>query len=91
MAGIPNAGTPIIKAIERIVAQPRGFRIIKLSKEERDGKRRIIPEPGFNYRQGEVVLVLDDLVAKANTKIEAIEAISSDFKLNQQIKPAIIR
>ncbi|MFH0892477.1 MAG: hypothetical protein V1867_06895 [Candidatus Falkowbacteria bacterium] len=78
LAGIPYAGDPIIEAIERIIPEPRDFRIIKLSKEVTEGKRRIVPLPGFDYRQGENVLVIDDLVTKADSKIEAIKAIESE-------------
>ena len=78
IAGIPYAGDPIIEAIERMVPEPRGFRIIKLSKEATEDKRKIVPLPGFDYRQGEKVLVLDDLVTKADSKIEAIRAIESE-------------
>ncbi|MEA1963142.1 MAG: hypothetical protein U9M94_02780 [Patescibacteria group bacterium] len=78
VAGIPYAGDPIIEALERIVPEPRGFRIIKLFKEVTDDKRRIIPLPGFDYREGENVLIIDDLVTKADSKIEAIKAVESE-------------
>ena len=51
------------------------FRIIYLNKEESDGTRKIVPCPGFEYKKGERVLLIDDLVTKAHTKIEAIRAI----------------
>ncbi len=78
IAGLPYAADPIIEAIERIVPEPRGFRIIKLAKEITADRRRIIPLDGFDYRQGEEVLVIDDLVTKADSKIEAIKAIESE-------------
>lgn len=78
VAGIPHAADPIVEALERVVPAPRGFRIIKLSKEVTAEKRRIIPLPGFDYSEGENVLVIDDLVTKADSKIEAIKAIESE-------------
>lgn len=82
IAGIPRAGDPIVEAIERLIINspfphPAKFRIIKLAKEEAMGIRRIIPLSGFNYKQGERILLVDDLVTKADTKIEAIRAIES--------------
>ncbi len=78
IAGIPYAGDPIIMAIERIVPEPMGFRIIRLSKEVTEDKRRIVPLPCFDYRKDEKVLVIDDLVTEADSKIEAIKAIESE-------------
>lgn len=77
IVGIPNAGDPIIEAIKRLVPTPRGFRVIKLFKEVLGGKRKIIPLPGFEYWNNEKVLVFDDLITKADSKIEAIKAIES--------------
>ncbi len=73
IAGIPRAGDPIAEAINR--KRPGDFRLIKLDKEEAGGQRRIIPKVGFNYQEGEIVLLFDDLVTKADTKVEAIQAI----------------
>ena len=77
IAGIPNAGDPFVEAIKRIKPEPRGFRIIKLAKEEKDGKRKIVPAAGFDYRSGETVLLLDDLITQADSKFEAIQAVES--------------
>jgi len=77
IAGIPYAADPIITAIERVVLEARDLRIIKLSKEITKDKRRIIPLPGFEYREGEEVLLIDDLITKGHSKIEAIEAIKA--------------
>jgi len=81
IAGIPRAGDPIAEAISRILASEDQtkfkFRVIPLSKEESAEGRRIIPREGFEYKQGERILLIDDLVTKADTKIEAIKAIKS--------------
>ncbi|HAM88106.1 MAG: Orotate phosphoribosyltransferase/orotidine 5''-phosphate decarboxylase, subfamily 1 [Candidatus Falkowbacteria bacterium GW2011_GWC2_38_22] len=85
IAGIPHAADPIIEALERVVPKPWGFRIIKLAKEIKDGKRKIVPLPGFDYRKGENVLVIDDLVTKADSKIEAIKAIESEGSIVKKL------
>ena len=73
IAGIPNAGDPFAEAIEKVAAAPRCFRIIKLGKESGD-KRRIVPLAG-NYRRGERVLLIDDLITHGYSKLEAIMAV----------------
>ena len=82
IAGIPNAGDPIVDAMEEIFnatdLNQGDFRIIRLAKEVSDDQRRIIPMEGFEYREGERVLLIDDLVTKAHTKLEAIRAIESE-------------
>lgn len=82
IAGIPRAGNPIAEAIERRSKTqswwfPKNIRYIKLDKEESNGKRKIVPQKGFGYYKDEIVLLVDDLVTKADTKLEAIEAIES--------------
>ena len=75
ICGIPNAGTPIVQALERIIPKPRGFEIIPLRKIMTDVGRRITPEPGFNYLRGETVILIDDLITKADTKFESITSL----------------
>lgn len=77
MAPIPRAGDPIVQAIERI-APNKKFRIVLLEKEELENKRCIVPIEGFDYKKGEMILLIDDLVTKAGTKIEACRAIESE-------------
>jgi len=82
MAGIPRAGVPFIDGIRRVVCADRadsdwGFRIIPLDKMETAEGRCIIPKAGFKYRPGERVIVIDDLVTEAHTKLEAIRAIEA--------------
>lgn len=91
MAPLPYAADPIVASIERLVAKPWGFRIIKLAKEIKDGKRRIVPLPGFDYRRGEIVLPVDDLVTGADSKIEAIRAIESEGSIVKDLVVLIDR
>lgn len=76
IAPIPRAGNPIVAAMAGM-ADRSAFRVIPLDKIEAAKGRRIIPKEGFKYRFGEVVLLIDDLVTHANTKIEAIGALES--------------
>ncbi len=83
IAAIPRAADPIVDAIEKLQYYDSSlcqgdFRIIRLEKRDNDdGFRKIVPLPGFEYKKGERVLLVDDLVTKAETKIEAIKAIES--------------
>lgn len=70
--GIPQAGVALAKAF----CQSRGMPYIDiLEKEEREGNRRIIPR-GDEMGEGRV-LIIDDVVTKADTKLEAIKAVES--------------
>lgn len=77
IAGIPNAGDPLVDALVKQMPEPHNFRVIKLDKIEEDGKRKIVLKPGFEYRPGEIILLVDDLITGADTKIEAVDAIRS--------------
>lgn len=77
ITGIPRAGEALVEGLIKNIPQPRGFQIIKLDKEEKDGFRQIIPRAGYKYRPGEIVLLIDDLVTEADTKLEAIESLES--------------
>lgn len=78
IAGIPNAADPFIEAMQNLKLIPEDVRVIKLSKEQTEEGRRIVPMPGFDYLPGEKVLLVDDLVTKAGSKIEAINAIEQE-------------
>jgi len=77
IAGIPKAGDPIAQALLKVVPKPRGFRLIELDKEETEKGRTIVPKTGFEYRKGEIVLLIDDLITGGHTKTESIKAIKS--------------
>ncbi len=82
IVGIPRAGDPIVDAMQRMinsVSLPhlRSFRIAWLDKEEKESERRIVPMRNFKYEKGECILLIDDLVTRADTKIEAIRAVES--------------
>lgn len=83
IAGIPNAGSPFVNAIQDILATEPGyvrkkFKIVRLDKIEKNGKRRVIPKAGYaKYCKGKKGLLLDDVISYGDSKVEAIKAIES--------------
>lgn len=76
IAPIPRAGEPIVAAMAAM-DKFFDFRVIPLNKIETKEGRRIVPKKGFEYRSGEVILLIDDLITKAETKLEAIKSLES--------------
>jgi orotate phosphoribosyltransferase len=78
IAGIPTAGSYLIEALRRIVPDlEKRFRIVDLDKIETKEGRRIVLKKGFEYRNGERILLIDDVVSWATSSIEAIMALLS--------------
>lgn len=88
VAGIPYAGEPFVKAITKGLPKTK---VIKLSKKTENGKRKIIPVLGFKYEKGKEVLVIDDLITKADSKFEAIYALESQGMIVKNIVVLIDR
>ena len=82
IVGLPKAGNPLAEAF---IAASDGIlcpeELLYLEKEETETGRRILPEIEGEHQDGEIVLSLDDLITKASTKIEGIEAIRSNALL----------
>jgi orotate phosphoribosyltransferase len=74
IAGLPHAADPIIIGIKKIVPN---IRVVEFTKKTEDDYRQIILSPGFDKHKNESVLVIDDLITKADSKLEAIKAIES--------------
>jgi uridine monophosphate synthetase len=78
-ADIPAAGDPFGDQLERHVTQrahPAGR--VHLHKEILpDGKRRITEQVNGEYEEGDVCLLVDDLITQADTKLEAIAALEA--------------
>lgn len=68
VVGIPKAGTPLAKIISQLSGKP----LIELSKKIEEGKRKIDMISG-EYLPGQSVLIIDDLITEAHTKLEAIK------------------
>jgi uridine monophosphate synthetase len=76
VAGLPKAGDPIAKAFVKASAGILASdRLIFLKKEETMAGRRILPATNGSFYHGETVIIIDDLITGADTKIEAVEAL----------------
>ena len=72
--GIPKAGEPIGKALARAFGKPH-LRIEKIEGTEGRKISSTILDP---FEKGKKVLLIDDLVTKADTKREAIESVEAN-------------
>lgn len=72
--GIPKAGEPIGIAFANAVGKPH----LSIVKEEGDGGRKITSQILSPFLPGKKVVLIDDLITKAGTKREAIEAIEAN-------------
>ncbi len=70
VVGVPKAGDALAAVVAKILRVPQGF----LAKEERRGRREIVSKPGERSLEG-VVLLVDDVVTEAESKLEAVRAI----------------
>ena len=73
VVGLPKAGEPLARAF--VKASGRKISLLRLKKEETERGRRILPVIHGKYNISESVLVIDDLITKADTKIEGIRAL----------------
>lgn len=69
VVGAPRAGDPLA-AVSRLARVPQ----FSLIKEESDGRRTVVASPDVLF-PAESVLLVDDLITKAGTKLEAVRAI----------------
>jgi len=77
IAGIPNAGEPIADAIMANLASWSRVAKLHLIKQESDGKRKIAGIRETDYVQGASVVLYDDLITQADTKLEAIDVLKN--------------
>lgn len=79
VVGIPKAGNPMAKAFVKASADILAYdRLIFLEKEETETGRRILPIISGDYFQKDIVVIIDDLITRADTKIETAEALRSN-------------
>lgn len=71
VAGIPNAGDPFAEKF----SLHAGRRLWYLDKKTENGKRRICGIKTGNYTKGDKILLIDDLITEADSKIEAVRAL----------------
>lgn len=74
VVGVPRAGEPLAEAFLSSMVFP-SVTIVKLNKEEVDGRRKITRKLNGNTYPPGIVLLVDDLVTFAESKIEAIIAL----------------
>jgi uridine monophosphate synthetase len=81
IAPIPNAGDPIAVALHQALETANQDRpLLWLSKAEADGKRKIDGvKEGEWYTERDVVLLVDDLITQAGTKLEAIDVLQDSL------------
>lgn len=77
VVGVPRAGDPFAEALAEMAERMSGkfFRVLRLNKDEEKDKRQVGNQITGLYRQGDRVLVVDDLVTKADSKLETISAL----------------
>lgn len=80
VVGLPNAGVPFAEAFVRIWNNfyPDKKGIIYLDKEETEKYRHILPNITGEYHKGQNVLLIDDVISLAGSKIEATDALRSN-------------
>ena len=72
--GIPKAGEPIGKAFAKAIGKPH----LRIEKIEDEGGRRITSTILDPFEKGKKVVIIDDLVTKADTKREAIKSVEAN-------------
>lgn len=79
VAGIPRAGDPIAESFFKIASAKYPFlTILKLVKEESESGRQIVGIAEGKYCQGQIVLLIDDLITQADSKLEAIKTVEEN-------------
>lgn len=78
LCGIPRAGEPFATALIEALPAERRVPLLHLGKEETAEKRRITGLVDRSYEPHAPVLLLDDLITQAASKLEAIRALEED-------------
>lgn len=69
--GVPRAGDPLAAAVSIASGKP----LLRLNKEEGTGGRRVGSVLEGDWKRRDLVLLIDDLITRADSKLEAIEAL----------------
>lgn len=76
VAGVPNAGDLFAEAFVKAArADGQTVQLLKLQKVGGSDKREVVGIKEGEYRTGQYVLLIDDLVTRAHSKLEAIRAL----------------
>lgn len=76
VAGVPNAGDPFAAAFSITPASGKPIPLLRLGKQERPGGRKVVGVIDGEWNPGDTVLLIDDLITQADSKLEAIHALS---------------
>lgn len=74
VVGVPNAGKPFAEALARFTGKP----LVEMAKYEHSGKRHIASLKGKVPPSIQKVLVVDDLITAATSKLEAITILQNE-------------
>lgn len=76
IVGIPKAGEPLAEALALILHKP----LLKIQKEENEGGRKISNKIDLPFEKTgkEKILLVDDLITQADTKLEAINSLKEN-------------
>lgn len=86
-AGIPEAGEPFADELEQVFAGMENSPTrLRLRKEQLEGgNRRVGAEVDGDFLPFETVLLIDDLITQAGSKLEAIEALEGQGLLVEHV------
>lgn len=74
VCGVPNAGDPYANTLYALI-QDLLTGIVRLGKSEQDGKRAVTHILPGDWQPDQTVLLVDDLITQAHSKLEAIEVL----------------
>jgi len=80
VAGVPRAGNPLAEAFSKaalLFGRPTKIPVLKLAKRECGESRQVVTILEGEYCKGDIVLLIDDLITKADSKFEAIGVLES--------------
>ena len=77
VAGVPRAGEPFAEALHQIVAR-RECGLLKLDKTEGEDCRFVSSIREGSFMRGDTALLVDDLITKADSKLEAIRVLEAN-------------
>lgn len=75
VAGVPRAGDPFASAFLKALPPQLKVGRLHLEKKEEFGKRHVVGIIGGGYKAGNSVLLIDDLITGADSKLEAIDVL----------------
>lgn len=79
VVGLPYAGDPFAEVFAKIAAESGcPVKLFKMKKEGNTDKRQITDLISDNHKQGDRVLIIDDLCTRADTKFEGIKVIEQN-------------